>query len=248
MCTGAILDAERLVVQKILLIEDDAKLATLMCEYLGHYGFDVSTASRGDTAVDSVRKNSPDLVVLDVMLPGLNGVDVCKGIRTFSTVPVLILTARGESHDQVLGLDIGADDYVVKPADPPVLLARIRALLRRAGESAQTGAPTECDPLRYGRLAIYVQDRKVIWRDQTIDLTSTELNLLLILASAPGVVLSRDAILQKLRGIGFDGIDRSTDVGISKLRRKFDDSAGEPRRIKTVWGRGYLFAPSEWED
>ncbi|RKP48193.1 response regulator transcription factor [Trinickia fusca] len=234
--------------QRLLLIEDDEKLATLMSEYLRHYGFDVTIANDGNTAVERVQNDTPDLVVLDVMLPGLNGVDVCKRIRTFSSVPVLILTARGESHDQVLGLEIGADDYVVKPVDPPVLLARIRALLRRAKESTPMSTSAERDPLRYGRLAIYVQDRKVIWRDQPMDLTSTELNLLNILASSPGVVLSRDAILQKLRGIGFDGIDRSTDVGISKLRRKFDDSAAEPRRIKTVWGRGYLFAPSEWED
>ena len=155
-----------------------------------------------------------------------------------------MLTARDDSHDQVLGLEMGADDYVTKPCDPRVLLARVRTLLRR---SSLAEPHVASDRILMGNLCIDLSERTVTWRGDIIELSSGEYNLLVVLARHAGEVLSRDQILQRLRGIEFNGTDRSVDVAISKLRRKFDDDAGEARKIKTVWGKGYLFSRSEWE-
>ena len=195
---------------------------------------------RGDTAVAAFKETAPDAVILDLMLPGLDGMVVCREIRALSAVPILILTAREDSYDEVSGLEQGADDYVNKPVQPRVLLARLRALLRRS----QTKAPAEPGQLVFGGLTIIHSDRSVSWRDQPCVLSTTEYKLLLVLAESAGQVLSRDAILKKMRGIEFDGLDRSIDNCISKLRRKFDDHDSE--KIKTVWGEGYLFSPSAW--
>ena len=210
----------------ILLVEDDAALSELIASYLERNGYHVSVLSRGDHVRERARLNPPDLVILDLMLPGLDGLQVCRLLRADSAgLPILMLTARDDSHDQVLGLEMGADDYVTKPCEPRVLLARVRTLLRRSSLS----------------------ERTVTWREQPVELSSGEYNLLVVLARHAGEVLSRDQILQRLRGIEFNGTDRSVDVAISKLRRKFDDNAGEARKIKTVWGKGYLFSRSEWE-
>ncbi|MNP49540.1 Transcriptional regulatory protein OmpR [compost metagenome] len=155
-----------------------------------------------------------------------------------------MLTARDDSHDQVLGLEMGADDYVTKPCEPRVLLARVRTLLRRSSLSEPLAVN---DRILMGNLCIDLSERTVTWRAQPVELSSGEYNLLVVLARHAGEVLSRDQILQRLRGIEFNGTDRSVDVAISKLRRKFDDNAGEARKIKTVWGKGYLFSRSEWE-
>jgi two-component system OmpR family response regulator len=186
-------------------------------------------------------------VILDLMLPGLDGMVVCRRIRELSQVPILILTAREDSYDEVSGLEQGADDFVNKPVQPRVLLARLRALLRRTQSSAaQPGTATDAAPvLEFGALRIATGDRSVTWRGEPAVLSNTEYKLLLVLAESAGRVLSRDAILKKMRGIEFDGLDRSIDNCISKLRRKFDDAASE--KIKTVWGEGYLFSPSAWQ-
>ena len=155
-----------------------------------------------------------------------------------------MLTARDDSHDQVLGLEMGADDYVTKPCEPRVLLARVRTLLRR---SSVNEPRLDNDLILIGGLRIDLAERTVSWRGEEVELSSGEYNLLVVLARNAGEVLSRDRILQQLRGIEFNGTDRSVDVAISKLRRKFDDHAGEARKIKTVWGKGYLFSRSEWE-
>jgi len=225
---------------RVMLVEDDARLAELVTEYLSGYEFAVDLVTRGDTALERFKELAPDVVILDLMLPGLDGMMVCRQIRDGSDVPILILTAREDSYDEVSGLEQGADDFVNKPVQPRVLLARLRALLRRT--QAKTGVDSRI--LQFGALRIVTSDRSVIWRGQPCVLSNTEYKLLLVLAEAAGRVLSRDALLKKMRGIEFDGLDRSIDNCISKLRRKFDDADSE--KIKTVWGEGYLFSPSAW--
>jgi len=225
---------------RVLLVEDDPRLAELVTEYLSGYEFAVDVVTRGDVALEHFKAAAPDIVVLDLMLPGMDGMVVCRQIRDVSSVPILILTAREDTYDEVSGLEQGADDFVNKPVQPRVLLARLRALLRR------TQAKTAGDgrALEFGALRIMASDRSVTWRGQPCVLSNTEYKLLLVLAEAAGRVLSRDELLKKMRGIEFDGLDRSIDNSISKLRRKFDDHLSE--KIKTVWGEGYLFSPSAW--
>ncbi|MDN3235705.1 response regulator transcription factor [Pseudomonas sp. WAC2] len=230
----------------ILLVEDDTALAELIATYLTRHAFAVFILSRGDEVQAYVRKTYPDLVILDLMLPGLDGLQVCRQLRAdHAGLPILMLTARDDSHDQVVGLELGADDYVTKPCEPRVLLARIRTLLRR---SQPETVRKDASRVTFGRLEIDLTERVVQWRDQPIELSSGEFDLLVALARHAGEVQSRDQLLQQVRGIEFNGIDRSIDVAISKLRRKFEDTSGEARRIKTVWGKGYLFSRSEWED
>ena len=225
---------------RVMLVEDDLRLAQLVTEYLSSYEFEVDLVTRGDTALDSFKAIAPDVVILDLMLPGLDGMVVCRQIRDLSTVPILVVTARDDSYDEVSLLEQGADDFVNKPVQPRVLLARLRALMRRThGKPEPEGAP-----LTFGGLVITTADRTVSWRGQPCVLSNTEYKLLLVLAESAGHVLSRDALLKKMRGIEFDGLDRSIDNCISKLRRKFDDADSE--KIKTVWGEGYLFSPSAW--
>jgi two-component system, OmpR family, response regulator len=217
---------------RVMLVEDDIRLATLVTEYLVGYEFLVDVVPRGDTALEHFKATQPDIVILDLMLPGLDGMIVCRQIREISKLPILVLTAR-------------EDDFVNKPVQPRVLLARLRALIRRVQLEPSTknnNAPLQT--LSYGTLHIALSDRKVHWRKQEIDLSNTEFKLFIVLAESAGIVLSRDAILKKLRGIEFDGLDRSIDNVISRLRRRFDDTQGE--KIKTVWGEGYLFSPSAW--
>jgi two-component system OmpR family response regulator len=225
---------------RVLLVEDDPRLAELVTEYLSGYEFSVDLVTRGDGALDHFKTSAPDIVVLDLMLPGLDGMVVCRRIRELSDVPILILTAREDSYDEVSGLEQGADDFVNKPVQPRVLLARLRALLRRS----QPKPANDARVLEFGALRIVTTDRSVSWRGQSCVLSNTEYKLLLVLAEAAGRVLSRDELLKKMRGIEFDGLDRSIDNSISKLRRKFDDVQSE--KIKTVWGEGYLFSPSAW--
>jgi two-component system OmpR family response regulator len=224
-----------------MLVEDDARLAQLVTEYLSGYEFEVEAVARGDQALERFAELTPDIVILDLMLPGLDGMVVCRQIRAISDAPILILTAREDSYDEVSGLEQGADDFLNKPIQPRVLLARLRALMRRSSSKPATDA---LSPLVFGALTITTSERSVSWRGEPCDLSNTEYKLLLVLASAAGQVLSRDALLKKMRGIEFDGLDRSIDNCISKLRRRFDDSNSE--KIKTVWGEGYLFSPSAW--
>ncbi|MGI9563056.1 response regulator [Pseudomonas fulva] len=228
----------------ILLVEDDSALAELIASYLQRNEFVVRVIARGDHVLDEYCRDKPDLVILDLMLPGLDGLQVCRQLRQQSQcLPILMLTARDDSHDQVLGLEMGGDDYVTKPCEPRVLLARVRTLLRRSANEPRL----DHDLIVVGGLCIDLAERTVTWRGEPIELSGGEFNLLVVLARNAGVVLNRDRILQQLRGIEFNGTDRSVDVAISKLRRKFDDNAGEARKIKTVWGKGYLFSRVEWE-
>ena len=238
---------------RVMLVEDDARLAELVMEYLNGYEFAVELVTRGDEALARFQASAPDLVVLDLMLPGTDGMVVCRQLRAVSDVPILILTAREDSYDEVSGLEQGADDFVNKPVQPRVLLARLRALARRrlvaAPELATAPAPAtsvaDATPVYvFGALRVVTADRSVVWRGQECILSNTEYKLLLVLVESSGRVLSRDALLKKLRGIEFDGLDRSIDNAISKLRRRFDDT--DSSKIKTVWGEGYLFSPSAW--
>ncbi|KAF0812968.1 Transcriptional regulatory protein OmpR [Andreprevotia sp. IGB-42] len=219
---------------KILLVEDDRKLSALIREYLGEHGFVVDCVYRGDEVLAHVARRPPDLLILDVMLPGCDGFAVCKQLRSQSGIPILMLTARGENVDEVIGLELGADDYVVKPVQPRVLLARINALLRRPHVAAPSStAPVSIGPLRIDRAA-----RQAFLPQGELILTTSEFELLCLLVERMGSVVSRDDILLRLRGIDFDGFDRSADVFVSRLRRKLASSL---LQIKTVWGRGYMF-------
>lgn len=229
----------------LLLVEDDRRLVQLIREYLTGQGFLVSTAERGDVAIEMILYSRPDLVILDLMLPGLDGFAVCQQVRPRYAGPILILTAREDDMDQVAGLEMGADDYVKKPIEPRVLLARIRALLRRL-PAHQVSNSDNTAPKIFGRLSICRTSRKVLLEGNEIDLTSNEFDLLFILADAAGTILDREFLFKSLRGIEYDGLDRTIDVNISRLRKKLGDSASHPFRIKTVWGKGYLFVADAW--
>lgn len=231
---------------RILLVEDDERLADLTAEYLRKNEFTVDIESRGDTAEARILGERPDLVVLDVMLPGQDGFAVCRAVRPKYEGIILMLTARDEDIDQILGLELGADDYITKPVPPRVLLARVKALLRRAGPAGEDAADGN-DSLTFGNFSISQQTRSATLAGAPIDLTTAEFDLLWLLARHAGSILSRDDLLQQLRGIGFDGLDRSIDARISRLRKKLNDDPDNPTRIKTVRGKGYLFSRHDWQ-
>lgn len=235
---------------RILIVEDDERLADLTKEYLESNGLIVSVEPNGSKAVDRIQNEQPDLVVLDLMLPGEDGLSICRKVRPNYAGPILMLTARTDDLDQVLGLEMGADDYMGKPVRPRVLLARIRALLRRIKEqppsAGQSEGPKESDsdePVRltFNTLVIDRSMREAWLGEESIDLTSAEFDLLWLLASSAGRVLSREEIFTALRGIEYDGQDRSIDVRVSRIRPKIGDDPVHPRRIKTVRSKGYLF-------
>jgi DNA-binding response OmpR family regulator len=230
----------------ILLIEDDARLAELTATYLEQNGLRVSVEERGDRAVERFTREKPRLVLLDLLLPGKDGLSICRELRRVHDVPILILTARDTDLDHVIGLEAGADDYVMKPVDPMVLLARVRALMRRA-ERGSTVAGDRKPDLMLGALRISESSREVWLRDQLVSLTTQEFELLSLLAHRAGELVSRDEVFRTMRGIDYDGLDRSIDGRVSKLRRKLGDDAAAPTRIKTVWGKGYLLVPDAWE-
>jgi DNA-binding response OmpR family regulator len=226
----------------ILLVEDDLRLADLVSRYLESNDFRVAIATRGDEVLGKIEQDPPDLVILDLGLPGEDGFSICRQLRTSHSIPVLILTARDSDIDHVLGLELGADDYVVKPVEPRVLLARIGALLRRSRPPAQTERKT----LQFGRLTINVTSRSVHLDGQAIALSGNEFDLLLYLASHAGQIQSRETLFKDLFKREYDGMDRMLDIRISRLRRKLGDEAETAERIKTVWGQGYLFVPDAW--
>ena len=202
--------------------------------------------SRGDRAIARFKDEQPRLILLDLMLPGTDGLTICRELREIFDGPILIFTARDSDIDQVIGLEAGADDYVAKPIDPMVLLARTRALLRRVDKGAEQAKPVGEIVLGGLRISEAAQE---VWLDgSNIELTTQEFELLCMLARHAGKILSREEIFRRLRGIEYNGVDRSIDGRISKLRRKLADSAATPTRIKTVWGKGYLLVPDAWGD
>ncbi len=218
-----------------------------MQEYLQQNAIDVFIEHRGDLACQRVIAETPDLVVLDLMLPGMDGLEICKAVRPQYSGPILMLTARDEDIDQVVGLEVGADDYVTKPVQPRVLLARIRALLRRMPRHEQQQVPCAAEEVRLGAFRISAAARSAWLDGELLDLTTNEFELLWLLATHAGEILTRDMILDRLRGIGYDGLDRSVDIRISRLRKKLGDDTQRPFLIKTIRGKGYLFAKEAWE-
>lgn len=222
---------------RVMIVEDDERLATLTSDYLSANGLSVTVVSNGNEAIRRIPAEQPDIVVLDLMLPGADGLTVCREVRRQYRNPILMLTARTDDMDQILGLEMGADDYVAKPVKPRLLLARVRALLRRIEPDAES-PPSR---LEFGNLVIDNSAREVILDGQSVEMTSAEYDLLWLLASHAGTVLSRETIFERLRGIQYDGQDRSIDVRISRIRPKVGDDPDNPRRIKTVRSKGYLF-------
>ena len=224
---------------KVLLVEDNARLAASIREYLEKHQVEVHVEGDGLAAAGRIERLRPDLVILDLMLPGKDGLAICRELRRTDRTPVLMLTAKGEDIDQVLGLEMGADDYVVKPVEPRVLLARIEAILRRARPAS---APNREAKLAAGRLEIDCARRSATIGGNYGELTTGDFDILWLLASKQGTVVTRDEILRVVRGIDYDGLDRSIDARICRLRRKLHEAGGAESMIKTVRLRGYLFA------
>lgn len=221
--------------QTLLYIEDDLEMSQMVCEYLGRFGFQVLTTADPRLALSLIREQKPELLLLDIMLPKTNGFELCKQIRSESQVPIIFLSARGEVTDRIVGLELGADDYLPKPFEPRELLARIHSVLRRKFVKGPRSI------LRCLELEMDLEKRNVSFRAQELDLTTAEFDLLKLFLTHPGQVMSRDLIQDRLRGITWDAFDRTIDVTVSRLRQKLEDDPKKPKYLKTVWGSGYLF-------
>jgi two-component system phosphate regulon response regulator OmpR len=227
---------------KVLIIDDDEKLRKLLREYLEGNGFKVLTLADGSDVTKTLQKESPKMVILDIMLPGKDGLEVLKEIRMDHTIPVIMLTAKGDDTDRIVGLELGADDYLPKPFNPRELLARMRAVLRRAVPEGRDQARKKEDTvLKVGGVTLNKAKQTVLIKDKELELSSTEYKILEVLMRHPNVVFSRDQLLDLARGRDFMAFDRSIDVHISKLRAKLEPDPRSPIRIKTVWGAGYMF-------
>jgi two-component system alkaline phosphatase synthesis response regulator PhoP len=228
-------------VRKVLVVDDDPKTVGLLKLYLANDGHKVLSAYEGNEALRLARDERPDLIVLDLMLPGIDGLSVCRSLRGESDVPIIMLTAKTSEDDRLVGLDLGADDYVTKPFSPRELAARVRAVLRRTVDEALQRGPSE---VTHGDLRIDFRRHKVELAGRVVNLTPTEVRLLATLVREPGRVFSREELIQKAFGYDFDGFDRTVDVHILNLRRKIEGDPSRPRYVKTVYGRGYKFEAS----
>ena len=240
---------------KLILVEDDVKLSMLIQRYLEQHAISVEVVNDGSHAVEIILAKSPDIVILDLMLPGKDGLTICREIRPNFAGCILFLTASEDDMDHVAGVELGADDFIVKPIQPRVLLARIRMLLRRLpSPTSQALGPTNTKSLSadgkksltFGYLEIHYTKRQVILDGKPVPLTTNELELLWLLACHVEETLSRDYISMSLRGIEYDGLDRSIDTRVANLRKKLGDNASLSTRIITVRGQGYLFVPDSW--
>ncbi|MDN6449725.1 MAG: two-component system response regulator RstA [Enterobacterales bacterium] len=234
----------------IVFVEDDQEVGQLIAAYLGKHDLDVTIEPRGDTAMETITRLNPDLVLLDIMLPGKDGMTLCRDLRPVYKGPIVLLTSLDSDMNHILSLEMGANDYILKTTTPAVLLARLRLHLRQhqpqAIESEATPVNTR-NGIHFGQLRIDPVNRQVTLKDKNINLSTSDFDLLWELATHAGTIMDRDALLLTLRGVSYDGMDRSIDVAISRLRRKLDDNAIDPFRIKTVRNKGYLFAPNAWE-
>jgi DNA-binding response OmpR family regulator len=222
---------------KVLIIDDDRKHSELLQAYMKRFGINLVCAYDAVEGFRMLRREDPDLLLLDIMLPGKDGFEICREVRKTSTIPIIMLTARGDVIDRVSGLELGADDYMGKPFEPRELVARVQATLRRAESAGSTTGE-----MRFEGMTIDIEKRTLTVEDQPVELTSMEFELLVILARRAGRKLSRDDILSELRGIDAAILTRSVDIMVSRLRQKIGDSEKPFRFIKTVWGRGYSFA------
>jgi len=227
------------VSDRVLIIEDDSRLAEMVQHYLGAAGFRVDRAADGRSGLALAARDHFDAVILDLMLPDMDGLDVCRAMRARSSLPILMLTARGDAMDRVIGLEIGADDYLPKPFEPRELLARLRAILRRSRGGEQP------DVLRFGRLEIDRGAREIRVDGEVKSLTSHQFALLLALAEHAGRVMSREALMDIVKAEPLEAFDRSIDVHISRIRAAIEDEAKRPRRVVTVRGAGYVFAKQQ---
>ncbi|WP_066269236.1 response regulator transcription factor [Hydrogenophaga palleronii] len=236
---------------RLLMIEDDGRLAQMVVEYLGQSGFEVTHASDGEAGLEQFQLLQPQLVILDLMMPGIDGLEVCRRIRALpgegARVPVLMLTAKGDPMDRIIGLELGADDYLPKPFEPRELLARVRAVLRRRGDGASGGSSVarSTPVLRFGSLDIDRDARTVRVGEQLCDLTSYQFDLLVAMAERAGRVLTRDQIMEAVRGRELEAFDRSIDVHIGRIRNAIEADSKDPKRILTVRGVGYVFAKQQ---
>jgi len=222
--------------ETILVVDDEPKIVKLARDYLEKNGFQVKSAGDGVTALAMARRDKPNLIVLDLMLPGMDGLDVCRALRRESDVPIIMLTARSEESDQLIGLELGADDYITKPFSPRALVARVRAVLRRAqGGVRQPGV------IHAGDLKIDLDGHRTFLGDYPIHLTRNEFKLLAVMAQQPGQIFSRMQLLEHLHGVAYEGYDRSVDSHIKNLRRKIETDLTNPQYIQTVYGVRYRF-------
>ena len=226
---------------RILMIEDDVSLASMLSEYLQGTGVQVEAAHDAASGLAALARTKPDAVILDVMLPDLDGFEVCRRIRAGSDVPVIMLTARGDDADRIVGLELGADDYLPKPFNPRELLARLRAVLRRSARAQSHSR----DAMRFGRLEIDAASRQVTLGDSACNLTGYQFDVLYALASNAGRVMSRERLMDQLRGESLEAFDRSIDVHVSRIRAAIEDDPHHPRRIITVRGAGYVFTSEQ---
>ena len=235
----------------IVIVEDDVSLAQWFKEYLELKHYQVTVIERGDLAVPFIKQNNPDLVLLDGMLPGLDGIDVCKALRPDFTNAIIMVTARDEEVDEVIGLEVGADDYLTKPIRARVLATKIRKYLDRQSKDAVLNlqvASTEQDAtkLQFGKLIVDQQAHSVSLDGQDIAISTVEFELFWLLVKSAGNIVTRDDLMKQLRGFEYDGFDRTIDLRISKLRKKLNDNASKPYKIKTIWGKGYLLVKDVW--
>ncbi|MCC5979668.1 MAG: response regulator [Salinarimonas sp.] len=221
---------------RVLIIDDDARLSAMLADYLAQEGLAVSCARDGESGLQALSREPPDIVVLDLMMPGIDGLETCRRIRARHDLPILMLTAKGDETDRIVGLEMGADDYLPKPFNSRELLARIRAILRRRR------APTWAQVMRFGQLEIDEGARAVRLRGEEKPLTSYQFDLLAAFAAHAGRVLSRDQLLDLVKGAELEAFDRSIDVHISRIRAAIEDDPKRPKRILTVRGTGYVFA------
>jgi two-component system, OmpR family, alkaline phosphatase synthesis response regulator PhoP len=224
--------------QRILVVDDEPKIVQLVRDYLERAGFAVSTARSGDEALMRVRTEAPDLVVLDLGLPGIDGLDVTRALRRSGALPIIMLTARDDETDRIIGLELGADDYVTKPFSPRELVARVRAVLRR--QASAEGA----EVLRAGDLALDLPRMRVTRAGEPVELTATEFSLLAAMARQPGRVFTRSQLLDVIHGVAFESYERAIDAHVKNIRRKLEPSPRSPQYILTVYGVGYRLAES----
>lgn len=224
---------------KVLIVDDEPRIVDLARDYLEHAGFEVVTAADGEAALATARDRQPDLVVLDLGLPGIDGLDVTRELRRESAIPIVMLTARDDELDRVLGLELGADDYITKPFSPRELVARVKAVLRRTTERAPE---PDGDEIRAGDIRLQVERMRVDVDGRDVELTPTEFKLLETLARQPGRIFTRSQLLDAIHGVAFESYERAIDAHIKNLRRKIEPDARRPRYIFTVYGVGYRFA------
>ena len=224
----------------VLIVDDDAKLRALLTQYLEGYGYEVSSLPSGEGIIEEVKNSSPAIVILDIMMPGKDGLEVLRDLRPHSNVPVIMLTAKGEDTDRIVGLELGADDYISKPFNPRELLARIKAVLRRAKAPENNSNPNS-GQINVAGVVLHLAHQKLELEGDSLELSSTEFKLLKALMDNPGRPMTRDDLMTSVWGKDFNAFDRSIDVHISKLRALFKPYPDHESRIKTVWGTGYMF-------